>query len=72
MIAKPIFIVRFPNVENVTHEEKKDTHEKLKSQLEGYYVLCVWDDKIESVTFECFNHNLSEIELEELKLKLNL
>ena len=71
-MTKPIFIVRFPYIENPDIMEKYlKTYKEIGEQLSDYHVLCPMDSSVERVEFECYNAiNATDIEIEKLKQRV--
>jgi hypothetical protein len=66
-MSKPIFIVRFPYIENLDREQFESYYKQIGEQLPDYHVLSLIDSLAERVEFECYNSPHTEIEFEELK-----
>ena len=71
-MTKPIFIIRFPYIENPDIMEKYlKTYKEIGEQLSDYHVLCPMDSSVERVEFECYNAiNATDIEIEKLKQRV--
>ena len=66
-MSKPIFIVRFPFVEE-NRDAYLQMYKNLGEQLSDYHVLCAMDNSIDRVEFECYNAiNATDKDIEELK-----
>ena len=66
-MSKPIFIVRFPFVEE-NRDKYLETFKQLGEQLSDYHVLCPMDISVDRVEFECYNAiNATDKDIEEIK-----
>lgn len=71
MEAKPIFIAKMPEI-SFDQDRLIEARNTLQDMLKDYHVI-VTQTKGEEFVFECFNsNNIEEIDIEELKTKLNL
>lgn len=73
-MAKPILIVRVPNSFAQERMVSDIANTIIENSNNEYWVFCVVEKEREVFGFECFNHNLPDIELEQLyeKLKVGL
>ena len=53
-MSKPIFIARFPSEPNLK-ENYETYHKHLANSLPDYRVICLVDNSVSKVEFECFN-----------------
>ncbi len=59
-MTKPIFIIRFPYIENPDIMEKYlKTYKEIGEQLSDYHVLCPMDSSVERVEFECYTEKFT-------------
>jgi len=66
-MSKPIFIVRFPFVEE-NRDKYLQMYKQLGEQLSDYHILCPMDNSVDRVEFECYNAtNATDKEIEEIK-----
>ena len=66
-MSKPIFIVRFPFVEE-NRDKYLQMYKQLGEQLSDYHVLCPMDISVDRVEFECYNaNNATDKDIEEIK-----
>jgi hypothetical protein len=64
-MAKPIFTIHIPNINNV--EEHRQIQEYLQRKFNDYHVLVYSSDK-EEIEFKCFfEKDFNEVKFEELK-----
>lgn len=68
--AKPIFIIRTPRL--FTTEEHNILTEIAAEKLKDYHVLIVTGTEEEDFMFECFNGDIPDIDIEQLKEKVNI
>lgn len=68
MNPKPILIIRIPNY--IPFDDCDGFDVSLKDIRKEYHVFTIQSEGYNDFIFECFNHNLSDIQLEELKEKL--
>ena len=73
MNAKPIFLVRMPKPEDDDRDKYIEMTRELEFKLNDYHVLVAFDNKIQTVVFECFNaKDATEIDIESLRKEFNL
>ena len=73
MNAKPIFLVRMPKPEDDDRDKYIEMTRELEFKLNDYHVLVAFDNKIQTVVFECFNvKDVTEIDIESLRKEFNL
>ena len=66
-MSKPIFIIRFPFVEE-NRNKYFEMSKQVREQLLDYYVVCAMDNSVDRVEFECYNTiNATDKDIEELK-----
>lgn len=65
-MTKPILVVRFP-YEELALEKLERISKQLEKKLNDYHVLCMIENKVESVVFECYNVPDVETKFEDLK-----
>ncbi len=66
-MSKPIFIIRFPYLEDLNRAQFERYYRQIGEQLHDYHVLSLIDNSVEKVEFECFNAPHTEIEFNNLK-----
>jgi hypothetical protein len=66
-MSKPIFIIKFPHLDDITKQSFELYYKQISKQLHDYHVLAIVESGIDSVQFECYNAPHTEIEFEELK-----
>jgi hypothetical protein len=69
-MSKPIFIMRFPDHDEIDIQTFEKHYENIGNQLNDYHVLAVIDSYVRTITFECFNAPHTEMEFEELKKRV--
>ena len=69
LMAKPIFVIRFPYPENETIRQKYlQQYKMIGEMLSDYHVICPMDNSVERAEFECYNAiNATDVEIEQLK-----
>ena len=73
MNAKPIFLARLPKPEDDDRDKYIEMTRQLETRLNDYHVLVAFDNRIDSVVFECFNaKDAMEIDIESLRKEFNL
>jgi len=66
-MSKPIFVIRIPNVKYDQFYKIVKSFDNHTELNEDYHVLPLMSNKVEEITFECFNSPYKEEELTELR-----
>ena len=69
-MTKPIFIIKFPSVDETTKKIILQQYFSIENKLYDYHVLALIDSSVEKITFECYNSPHTEKEFNELKTEL--
>jgi hypothetical protein len=69
-MVKPVFIMKFPHVDEPTREKLIEQYFSIENKLYDYHVLALIDSSVEKITFECYNSPHTEKEFNELKTEL--
>jgi hypothetical protein len=65
---KPILVIRMPNMLVQSKRELYEQLSELKSKLDDYHLIPLFESGLSRVEFECYSINDHKITLEELKL----
>jgi len=70
-MRRPIFIIRLPKgTTEGDYLMAKNSLERYEALYEDYHVLLIAGNRNMQIEFECYGHDLTDIELDELKQKV--